>query len=83
MLIDAVIQKKQPNDVSPESVSLAFEQTLNLIEAMNSAAEDGSSASVATAIRAMQVPLFDDIDSLSCGHVPLYVTLCGGQVGLM
>jgi branched-chain amino acid transport system substrate-binding protein len=82
-LINAVINQKQPNPVSPDSISLGFEQTLNLIKAMNAATDDTSTQAISTAIKGLQAPVLDNIGTLSCGNVPTFVTLCGNQVGLI
>ena len=72
-----------PNDAAPDSLALSFEQSLNLIRALNSASDDTSVQSIATAIRTMPAPILDNIGSSNCGNVPLFVTICGNQVGLI
>lgn len=72
-----------PNDATPDTIALGFEQSLNLFRALNSASDVKSVQAIATAIRTMPTPVFDNIGSSSCGNAPLFVTLCGNQVGLI
>jgi hypothetical protein len=82
-VVDQQVAVASPNDTSPDSIALGFEQTLNLVRAMNSATDDSSSQSIATAIRTMPTPILDNIGSSNCGAAPLFVTICGNQVGLI
>ena len=72
-----------PNDPAPDSIALGFEQSLNLFRALNSASDVNSVSSIATAISTMPTPILDNIGSISCGNSPLFVTICGNQVGLI
>ena len=82
-VINTTIDRAVPNDPSPDAVSLAFQQILNLIRAMNAATDEQSSQSIATAIRNLAPPIIDNLGPIRCGAVPLFATLCGQQIGLI
>ena len=72
-----------PNDPAPDSIALGFEQSLNLFRALNAASDVTSVPAIAKAISTMPTPILDNIGSISCGNAPLFVTICGKQVGLI
>jgi hypothetical protein len=82
-VIDQQVDQVSPNDPAPDSIALGFAQSLNLFRALNSASDVNSVQSIATALTSMPSPILDNIGSSSCGNAPLFVTICGNQVGLI
>jgi hypothetical protein len=81
--INAQIEKAVPNDPQPDSASLGFTQTLNMIRAMNAAGNNLSTQGIATAIRNLKAPVADNIGQLDCGGFSYLPTICGNEVGLL
>lgn len=82
-VVDQQVALVSPNDPAPDSIALGFEQSLNLFRALNAASDVTSVPAIATAISTMPTPILDNIGSISCGNSPLFVTICGNQVGLI